>query len=70
MEVLVFRTGVENLEEVSRVKNLLTAVPAISNWNFDLDDCDRILRIEAEELAPGYIELLLQREGLFCRELD
>ena len=70
MEVLVFMTSVEAPEQVSRVKSLLTAVPAINNWNFDLDDCDRVLRIEAVNVCPRYIESLLQNEGLQCRELD
>jgi len=42
---------------------LLTAVPAIKDWNFDLDDRDNILRIEATNIPPGYIESLLQTAG-------
>ena len=63
-------TSVEKPEQVSRVKSLLTAVPAINDWNFDLDDCDRILRIEANNVCPRYIESILQKEGLQCKELD
>ncbi len=63
-------TSVEKPEQVSRVKSLLTKLPTISDWNFDLDDCDRILRIEAEELSPRYVESLLRQEGLQCKELD
>ena len=70
MEVLVFITSVEKPEQVSKVKPLLTAVPAIYNWHIDLDDCDNILRIEADDVSPRYIESLLQKEGFDCRELD
>lgn len=70
MEILVFITSVENPEQISKVKPLLTAVPAINDWNFDLDDCDNILRIEANGIPPGYIESLLQRAGFNCRELE
>jgi len=69
MEVLVFITSIENQEQVSEVNPLLTAVPAITDWNFDLDDCDNILRIEANDIPPGYIESLLQAAGFACREL-
>jgi len=70
MEILVFITSVENPEQVSEVQPLLTAVPAINGWNFDLDDRDNILRIEANDIPPGYIESLLQTAGFACRELD
>jgi hypothetical protein len=70
MEVLVFITNIEKQEQVSEVKPLLTAVPAISDWNFDLDDCDNILRIEADDISPRYIESLLQTAGFDCRELE
>ena len=70
MDVLVFMTSVENPENINEVKPLLSAVPAISQWNFDLDDCDNILRIEAKDISPRYIESLLHKAGYHCRELE
>lgn len=70
MEILVFVTNIEKEEQVSEVKPLLTAVAAISDWNFDLDDCDNILRIEANDISPRYIEFLLKTAGFDCRELE
>ena len=45
-------------------------VPSINDWNFDLEDCDNILRIEADDISPRYIESLLQTAGFDCRELE
>ena len=70
MEVLVFATSVAKPREVSRIKALLTAVPSINHWNFDLEDCDNILRVEADDLSPRYIEKLLLTAGFECRELE
>jgi len=70
MDVLVFITNIENPEQVSEVQPLLTAVPAIKDWNFDLEDCDNILRVEADNIPPGYIESLLQTAGFNCREME
>jgi len=70
MEVLVFATSVEKPRHVSRIKPLLTAVPSIHDWNFDLEDCDNILRVEARDVSPRYIETLLQTAGFECRELE
>jgi hypothetical protein len=70
MEVLVFATNIEKPRQVNKVKPLLTAVDKIDNWNFDLEDCDNILRIEASGISPGYIETLLSNAGFECRELE
>ncbi|HZY35370.1 MAG TPA: hypothetical protein VFE53_01905 [Mucilaginibacter sp.] len=70
MEILIFTTNVEKPEQVSEVKPLLTSVRAITGWNFDLEDCDNILRIEASDISPRYIESLLQTAGYDCRELE
>ena len=52
MEVLVFKTNVTSKSKVSRVGSLLTSFPNIQQWNFDLEDCDNILRIVASGLSP------------------
>jgi hypothetical protein len=70
MDVLVFATSVRQKRQVSRVQNLLTKVPAIAQWSFDLEDCDNILRVEARDLSPRYIESLLQKAGIHCQELS
>ena len=70
MDVLVFSTSVKERRQVSRVTTLLTKIPAIMQWNFDLDDCDNILRIEAEGVCPRKIETLLQKAGIQCQELE
>jgi hypothetical protein len=70
MEILVFKTNVTSKKKVSMIAPLLTSFPTISQWNFDLDDCDKILRIEATELNPSSVELLLLTAGFNCQELD
>ncbi len=70
MNVLVFATSVKKPRQVSMIKPLLTAVPSIHGWNFDLEDCDNILRIEARDVSPRYIETLLKTAGFECRELE
>jgi len=70
MEIFIFTTSVEKPEQVTEIKPLLTSVPAITGWNFDLEDCDNILRIEADHISPRYIESLLHTAGFDCRELE
>ncbi|HVS91661.1 MAG TPA: hypothetical protein VHB54_17250 [Mucilaginibacter sp.] len=70
MEVLVFKTNVSNKRKVSKVRHLLASVSAIKQWNFDLEDCDKVLRVETVGLRPAYVETLLQNAGFDCREMD
>jgi len=70
MNILVFKTSVTQAQQVSKVKTLLTSIPAIIKWNFDLDDPDNILRVIADQLSPRYVESVLQTAGFSCQELD
>lgn len=38
--------------------------------NFDLDDCDNILRIECDNIAAEHITDLLTCKGFFCEVLE
>lgn len=69
MDVLVFKTNVSGEEEINEVRDLLSSLPSIESWNFDLDDCDRILRIVATGLYPDEVEDLLEGAGIRCVEL-
>ena len=70
MNVLVFTTSITAPEQVKEVKPILKAVRSIKEWNFDLEDCDNILRVVVNDLSPRYIEGLLQNAGFKCLELD
>ena len=70
MEVLVFKTDVTSKRKVNKVSALLTSFPAIQQWNFDLEDCDKVLRIVATNLHPRSVESLLHTAGFSCSEMD
>ena len=70
MEILVFKTNVTSKKKVSKLSPLLTSVPAIKRWNVDLEDCDKVLRIETTGINTDVVESLLHTAGFYCRELD
>ncbi|MGD1894943.1 MAG: hypothetical protein ACFB15_30645 [Cyclobacteriaceae bacterium] len=68
--VFVFRTSVTHQKEVNYLRPLLNAlVDCKGRWNFDLDDCDNTLRVEAKEPHPEIISSALQAQGFLCEEL-
>jgi len=69
MEVLVFKTNVRNRNNINSVSAALDALTGIVKWNFDLQDVDRILRVEAADISPRKVELVLHYAGFTCEEL-
>ena len=68
--VEVFKTNIEDkLVADSLVQELGTLFPG-SSVNFDLDDCDRILRIAGPGVIPAHITALLLRRGHLCEILE
>jgi len=69
MDILVFSTSVSDRRQINEVSPLLTAIKAIKDWNFDLEDCDHVLRVVANNISPRYIESVIQTAGFNCVEL-
>ena len=70
MEVLVFKTNLTDYRKISDVESSLDIHPNIKRWNVDLNDCDNILRIEANDLSPKEVENILLSAGYYCEELE
>jgi len=70
MEVLVFKTNVADKKIKRKLFPLLRTINGVLKWNIDLEDADKVLRIEAMHVTPLQIEKTLQQAGFFCRELE
>ncbi|QCR21616.1 hypothetical protein [Pontibacter sp. SGAir0037] len=69
--VLVFKTSVSTCCCALQVKPLLDELMGSGEtWNFDLEDCDRILRVEAVSLQASIIIRSLNEAGFACEELE
>lgn len=69
MEILVFRTGVADHKQLQNIAPKLNSLRGVHKWSFDLDDHEKILRIEAVGISPGEIENTLLSANYFCEEL-
>lgn len=67
--IYVFKTSVETEKEILILENDLNLLCTPGRWNFDLQDCDRILRIDTLKENPQSIISLLQHKGYDCEEL-
>ena len=66
----VFKTSVKNKKHIRQLSPLLNNLLQQSKWNFDLEDCDRILRIDTEENIVFEIVDLLNMHKFYCKELE
>ncbi|WP_257668998.1 hypothetical protein [Parapedobacter tibetensis] len=69
-QIFIFKTNVSAQEQVQKVAALLGSMTLIKQWNFDLEDCDRVLRVVSLNLQPALIENLLRQEGIDCEHME
>ncbi|MES3019677.1 MAG: hypothetical protein V4721_17950 [Bacteroidota bacterium] len=70
-QVLVFKTSVHSSRDVSIVEPLLhKLLDKTERWTFDLEDCDKVLRVEAEFVAADSIIEKFKSAGVMCAELE
>lgn len=69
MHILVFRTNINTLRQLNKIKPFLNSLPKLIRWDWDQEDIDKILRVETEENNPKLIEITLRKQGYQCEEL-
>ncbi len=68
--VEVFKTNVYKVEMAEQLVSTLRVHFPFSKINFDLDDCDKILRIEDKDVCAKAIIELMNRRGFECEVLN
>ena len=67
--VEVFKTNVQYVEQSERLESKLQQQFQELKICFDLEDCDKILRVEGTSILVGDIILMLRTEGYMCEIL-
>lgn len=68
--VEVFETNVPDTGAAGRIVKELYAHYPESRISFDLEDCDKVLRIESVSLDKEAIMGLLRARGYMCKVMD
>lgn len=68
--IYVFGTSVDSEADVSRIATVLDRDTRISRWSVDLDNWEKVLRVECRGLSAFGICRMLEDEGYSCRELE
>ena len=70
MNVLVFKTTVQSNKDISKLQPFINDVVKDGKWNFDLEDCDKIFRVETDENLNNSLIFLFNANGYSCEELE
>lgn len=68
--VEVFKTNIQERKQAAFLFEMLARQFPLFKINFDLDDCDRILRVEGEEVSNQQIISIINKVGYQCQPLE
>lgn len=71
MTILIFKTSLTAKEDIHHIEGALNNHPQVLSWSVDLDDWQKVLRIEVKDAASedGIAECV-QELGYECEDLD
>ncbi len=68
--IFVFKTSVKTKMQLKKLKPHIDKRLPKAKWNFDLEDCDKILRIDSDENIVLITIDLLNIHSYSCEELE
>jgi len=68
--VEVFKTNIQERRQATALFEILSKHFPYFKINFDLEDCDKILRIEGDSIANERIISLINTNGYQCQILE
>jgi hypothetical protein len=67
--IFVFKTSVQHRKQANYLINELVLSLKISSCNFDLEDCDKILRMESQIEISDLVIKIMGQHNFICEEL-
>lgn len=67
--IFVFKTNIDSISKVKKITPKLNQLFPNSKWNFDLEDCDNILRFECNDNIIEKVIFLMEVVGFECEVL-
>lgn len=69
MNIMIFKTSVQDKGELTIVRPLMNILFGERNWTFAFDDEDKILRVVSSIPCGPVIEEIFRQRGFVCEEL-
>lgn len=68
--IYIFKTNIKSNQQIKKLKLQIDSDFPNTKWNFDLEDCDKIFRIESEEAILDDVCKTFHLLGYNCEELQ
>lgn len=68
--ILVFKTNLADGAQLDQLRTVMDSTTGIAEWNVDLDDCDRVLRVVSTGADAEDVITQMSRVGFYCEELE
>ena len=68
--VEVFKTNVQKKSQSKMLLCILSEAFPSFKINFDLSDCDKVLRVEGDDMDASRIMILVNEYGFTCEPLE
>ena len=66
----IFKSNINSVEQIKNADSFLSTHAKIEKWNIDLDDCDKVLRIESCPLVINDVIESLEPFNIYCEALE
>lgn len=66
---LVFRTTLNNQQDVSKISDLFDNLRGLQDWSVDLEDWENVLRVEGVGITSEKVVEILDEKGFSAEEL-
>ncbi len=70
MEIQIFKTNISSLEEFYKIKSGLNKTNNVLKMTIDLEDIDKVLRVETINLKPNMVVETVRKYNFFCEEME
>lgn len=68
-DLFILRTDIDKRSEFLSIKYDLEKIRGVKSCTIDLEDCDKVLRVECENIPLDKIVKEVARHGFICEEL-
>lgn len=66
----VFKTNVQHKWQAAQLLEVLYEYFPGCKINFDMDDCDKVLRMEGINIIPESVKIIVNKKGFMCDVLE
>tara|TARA_R110002049_G_scaffold127846_1_gene284954 strand:- start:1207 stop:1458 length:252 start_codon:yes stop_codon:yes gene_type:complete len=71
LKIHIFKTNIRTEQDIFIIRQILNSNPNIITWSVDMEDIDKVLRIEShKDFNEEEIITMVKLRGLYCEELE